>query len=140
MHRIGRTGRAGKKGLATAFFTEKDGNLARGLIELMQEADQEVPSFLHGFSSRAGSAAVADAAAGGNRFGGRDYRSGGGAAAATGVGAATAAAAGAGAAAAAAAVAATWVVVAVATVAAVADVPPGIKDGPVTLVPPPRRG
>jgi hypothetical protein len=36
VHRIGRTGRAGKKGLATAFFTDKDAGLAKGLAELLQ--------------------------------------------------------------------------------------------------------
>ena len=35
VHRIGRTGRAGKKGLATAFFADKDSGLARGLAELL---------------------------------------------------------------------------------------------------------
>jgi ATP-dependent RNA helicase DDX3X len=29
VHRIGRTGRAGKKGLATAFFTDEDAGLAK---------------------------------------------------------------------------------------------------------------
>ena len=36
VHRIGRTGRAGKKGLATAFFTDKDTGLAKSLAELLQ--------------------------------------------------------------------------------------------------------
>ena len=36
VHRIGRTGRAGKKGLATAFFSDKDSGLAKGLAELLQ--------------------------------------------------------------------------------------------------------
>ena len=36
VHRIGRTGRAGKKGLATAFFTDKDTGLAKGMAELLQ--------------------------------------------------------------------------------------------------------
>ena len=35
VHRIGRTGRAGKKGLATAFFSDKDSSLAQGLAELL---------------------------------------------------------------------------------------------------------
>jgi hypothetical protein len=35
VHRIGRTGRAGKKGLATAFFSEKDTGLSKGLAELL---------------------------------------------------------------------------------------------------------
>ena len=41
VHRIGRTGRAGKKGLATAFFTDKDTGLAKSLAELLQV---QVPS------------------------------------------------------------------------------------------------
>ena len=40
VHRIGRTGRAGKKGLATAFFSEKDSGLAGKLVEVMEEAHQ----------------------------------------------------------------------------------------------------
>lgn len=36
VHRIGRTGRAGKKGLATAFFSDKDANIAKSLMELLQ--------------------------------------------------------------------------------------------------------
>ena len=36
VHRIGRTGRAGKKGLATAFFTDKDSSMAKPLAELLQ--------------------------------------------------------------------------------------------------------
>jgi superfamily II DNA/RNA helicase len=42
VHRIGRTGRAGKKGLATAFFCEKDSAMANKLVEVMTEANQEV--------------------------------------------------------------------------------------------------
>jgi ATP-dependent RNA helicase DDX3X len=34
VHRIGRTGRAGHKGLATAFFTDGDAPLARSLLEV----------------------------------------------------------------------------------------------------------
>ena len=36
VHRIGRTGRAGKKGLATAFFTDKDTGIAKSLADLLQ--------------------------------------------------------------------------------------------------------
>ena len=85
VHRIGRTGRAGKKGLATAFFTDKDGGLARPLMELMEEAGQEVPSFLGGFASRG------FGGGGGRRGGGK--RGGGASAAATTAAAAAAAAA-----------------------------------------------
>ncbi|GFQ01215.1 dead-box ATP-dependent RNA helicase 52c [Phtheirospermum japonicum] len=46
VHRIGRTGRAGKSGLATAFFSEKNAPLAKALVQLMQEANQEVPTWL----------------------------------------------------------------------------------------------
>merc|ERR1719359_1382211 len=44
VHRIGRTGRAGKKGLAISFFVAaKDCGLARGLLKLLQEARQPIP-------------------------------------------------------------------------------------------------
>ena len=36
VHRIGRTGRAGKKGLATAFFTDKDTGISKSLADLLQ--------------------------------------------------------------------------------------------------------
>jgi superfamily II DNA/RNA helicase len=52
VHRIGRTGRAGKSGLATAFFNEKDSSLARPLSELMQESNQEVPGWLLNYATR----------------------------------------------------------------------------------------
>jgi len=44
VHRIGRTGRAGNKGLAISFFTpSKDCGHAKGLIDLLTKAKQEVP-------------------------------------------------------------------------------------------------
>ena len=82
VHRIGRTGRAGKKGLATAFFTDKDSGLARGMIEILSEAGQDVPSFLNGFASRGfgggGKRGGGGGRRGGGGFGGRDFRGGGG--------------------------------------------------------------
>ncbi|KAI7729236.1 hypothetical protein M8C21_004723, partial [Ambrosia artemisiifolia] len=52
VHRIGRTGRAGKTGLATAFFNENNMSLAKGLADLIQEANQEVPAWLTRYASR----------------------------------------------------------------------------------------
>jgi len=46
VHRIGRTGRAGKKGNAITFFTDQDSKRATELVELLDGADQEVPDAL----------------------------------------------------------------------------------------------
>ncbi|KAJ5542486.1 hypothetical protein N7535_004907 [Penicillium sp. DV-2018c] len=46
VHRIGRTGRAGNTGIATAFFNRGNRGVVRDLLELLKEAHQEVPSFL----------------------------------------------------------------------------------------------
>ncbi|KAK4336962.1 hypothetical protein RND71_043412 [Anisodus tanguticus] len=46
VHRIGRTGRVGNLGLATSFFNDKNRNMACQLIELLNEANQEVPDWL----------------------------------------------------------------------------------------------
>lgn len=46
VHRIGRTGRAGNTGTATSFFNRNNKNVVRDLIEILKEANQEVPSFL----------------------------------------------------------------------------------------------
>ncbi|XP_021738320.1 DEAD-box ATP-dependent RNA helicase 37-like [Chenopodium quinoa] len=78
VHRIGRTGRAGKSGLATAFFNENNQSLARPLAELMQEANQEVPDWLVRYASRASYGGGRNRRAGGGRFGGRDFRRDGG--------------------------------------------------------------
>lgn len=72
VHRIGRTGRAGKTGLATAFFNENNSSLAKSLSELMQEANQEVPAWLCRFAAR--SSYGGKNRRGGGRFGGRDFR------------------------------------------------------------------
>lgn len=73
VHRIGRTGRAGKTGLATAFFNENNISLARSLSDLMQEANQEVPAWLTRYASRAAVSGGKNRRSGG-RFGGRDFR------------------------------------------------------------------
>lgn len=46
VHRIGRTGRAGNTGISTAFFNRGNRGVVRDLIELLKEANQEVPTFL----------------------------------------------------------------------------------------------
>jgi len=82
VHRIGRTGRAGKKGLATAFFdVEKDGPLARPILDLMTESNQEVPDWLTQLAARGSFGGGGRSRGGGgrgSRFGGRDFRSEGG--------------------------------------------------------------
>jgi ATP-dependent RNA helicase DDX5/DBP2 len=62
VHRIGRTGRAGAKGKAFTFFTNKDKKCATQLVEMLNKADQDVPPELQ---------AMARPRFGGNRFGGR---------------------------------------------------------------------
>ncbi|CAJ1967383.1 unnamed protein product [Sphenostylis stenocarpa] len=75
VHRIGRTGRAGKMGLATAFFNESNLSLAKPLADLMQEANQEVPAWLTRYAARAiYSGGNRNRRSGGSRFGGRDFR------------------------------------------------------------------
>ncbi|OVA11872.1 Helicase [Macleaya cordata] len=75
VHRIGRTGRAGKTGLATAFFNENNSSMARALADLMQESNQEVPAWLSRYAARATyGGGGRNRRSGGGRFGGRDYR------------------------------------------------------------------
>ncbi|ODV60715.1 DEAD/DEAH box helicase [Ascoidea rubescens DSM 1968] len=70
VHRIGRTGRAGNTGVATAFFNRNNRNIVRDLIDILSEANQEVPDFLltvnrEGLKPKRG---------GGRTTGTRDYR------------------------------------------------------------------
>lgn len=46
IHRIGRTGRAGKKGKAICYLTDEDANHAKDLITVLKKVGQEVPSKL----------------------------------------------------------------------------------------------
>ncbi|OMO61409.1 hypothetical protein CCACVL1_23534 [Corchorus capsularis] len=75
VHRIGRTGRAGKCGLATAFFSEKNMSLAKSLTELMMEANQEVPSWLSQYAD-AENYSFSGGGRDKGRFGGYDFRKG----------------------------------------------------------------
>ena len=63
VHRIGRTGRAGNTGIATAFFNRGNRNIVRDLMELLREANQDIPSWL-------------DVVAHESSFGGGGYRGG----------------------------------------------------------------
>uniref|UniRef100_A0A0B7AP21 RNA helicase n=1 Tax=Arion vulgaris TaxID=1028688 RepID=A0A0B7AP21_9EUPU len=90
VHRIGRTGRVGNLGLATSFFNEKNKNIIRDLLDLLSEANQEVPPWLESMSMdvrstigitrrgggvrRFGNGSSGGGGGGGNGFGGRDYR------------------------------------------------------------------
>jgi ATP-dependent RNA helicase DBP3 len=51
VHRIGRTGRAGKDGLAITMFTEQDKPLAGALINVLKKAGQDVPDNLLRFGT-----------------------------------------------------------------------------------------
>ncbi|KAI0019612.1 DEAD-domain-containing protein [Xylariomycetidae sp. FL0641] len=66
VHRIGRTGRAGNTGHSTAFFNRGNRGVVRDLIELLKEANQEVPAFLETIARES------------SYGGGRGGRSGGG--------------------------------------------------------------
>ncbi|KAJ7910643.1 P-loop containing nucleoside triphosphate hydrolase protein [Mycena leptocephala] len=69
VHRIGRTGRAGNTGVSTAFFNRGNKNIVRELVELLREANQEIPAWLE---------TVAHEASFGSSFrGGRGGRGGG---------------------------------------------------------------
>ena len=82
VHRIGRTGRVGNVGNAMSMMNGKNSNIARDLYELLQENDQEIPSFLEQLASRGGGygggSRGGGGRGGGSRFGGRDYRRDGG--------------------------------------------------------------
>ncbi|OKL64642.1 ATP-dependent RNA helicase ded1 [Talaromyces atroroseus] len=64
VHRIGRTGRAGNTGIATAFFNRGNRGVVRDLIDLLKEAHQDVPSFLENIARE------------GSGYGGRGGRGG----------------------------------------------------------------
>lgn len=55
IHRIGRTGRAGKKGTAVSFFVaEKNARLASALVEILNRTSQVVPNELNSYASFSG--------------------------------------------------------------------------------------
>jgi len=72
VHRIGRTGRAGKPGLATGFISEENINIVVKLVEILIESQQEVPSWLE--SMRPVKKAPNSYGNQKSRFGSKDYR------------------------------------------------------------------
>ncbi|TVY90319.1 ATP-dependent RNA helicase, partial [Lachnellula willkommii] len=70
VHRIGRTGRAGNTGISTAFFNRGNRGVVRDLLELLKEANQEVPAFLENIA-REGAGFGGGGGRGGGRSGGR---------------------------------------------------------------------
>lgn len=78
VHRIGRTGRAGKKGLAVSFFNEKNKNIVDELVELMVEAKQSTPEWLKAMVTKRPQQNAYGRGRGGNNFyGGRGGNRGG---------------------------------------------------------------
>ena len=43
VHRIGRTGRAGEKGLAYSFFTNKDLSIAPDIVKIIENSEEKIP-------------------------------------------------------------------------------------------------
>lgn len=54
VHRIGRTGRIGNKGLATSFYNESNEDLAQSLVNILLETNQEIPDFLAQYKPEGG--------------------------------------------------------------------------------------
>jgi len=87
VHRIGRTGRAGKKGRAVTFFTQGDKKCAKQLVDVLTKAGQDVPDALQAMVprprfQRGGGGRGYVASRGGRSYmdsgrGGRGYMSGG---------------------------------------------------------------
>ncbi|KAF8993800.1 ATP-dependent RNA helicase ded-1 [Cyathus striatus] len=79
VHRIGRTGRAGNTGVSTAFFNRGNKNIVKDLVELLREANQEIPPWLETVAHEAnfGGGSTRGRGRGRGRGGssaGRDYR------------------------------------------------------------------
>src|SRR4051812_29143531 len=81
VHRIGRTGRAGNTGIATAFFNRGNKGVVRDLIELLKEANQEIPGWLETVAKESqgyGGRGSGRGGSRGGRVGNRDHRRFGG--------------------------------------------------------------
>ena len=80
VHRIGRTGRAGNIGLSTAFFNRGNKGIVRELIDLLKEANQEIPGWLDTVAKESQNYVGRGTSRGSGRGtrGNRDYRKFGG--------------------------------------------------------------
>ena len=79
VHRIGRTGRAGREGSSTTFFNTKSSGVVRELVELLIENKQDVPAWLDEMYAQAGRMGGGGGGRGGRgrgRWGARDFRQG----------------------------------------------------------------
>jgi len=70
VHRIGRTGRAGAKGFAVTLMSRQDAGKARGIMEVMQRTNQEVPRELQDMARSSGGGERRDRWGGSRRGGG----------------------------------------------------------------------
>ena len=52
VHRVGRTGRAGKTGISISLWDRGDWRKASDLIGIMEEAGQDIPEWLRGEATR----------------------------------------------------------------------------------------
>eukprot|EP00696_Hemimastix_kukwesjijk_P001082 gnl/Hemi2/11421_TR3959_c0_g1_i1.p1 gnl/Hemi2/11421_TR3959_c0_g1~~gnl/Hemi2/11421_TR3959_c0_g1_i1.p1 ORF type:complete len:586 (-),score=213.03 gnl/Hemi2/11421_TR3959_c0_g1_i1:369-2126(-) len=71
VHRIGRTGRAGETGTSFSFFTSSQSRMARDIVKLMEQANQEVSPELRRMAGSGGGGG------GGGSYGGGSSRGGG---------------------------------------------------------------
>lgn len=70
VHRIGRTGRQSKTGTALSFFTQANAAIARDLVKVLHEANQQVPTKLREYEADARRASSRRGRGGFSRFGG----------------------------------------------------------------------
>jgi len=74
VHRIGRTGRCGNVGKATAYFDSSNKGIAKSVVKLLTETKQEIPDWLQKMAAEARSSG----GGGAMRRGGGSYGRGGG--------------------------------------------------------------
>lgn len=71
VHRVGRTGRVGNLGKATSFYdSDANGSLAKALVKILAESQQEVPDWLEQEAKYGCSSSMGDDLGGGSSYGG----------------------------------------------------------------------